>query len=182
MYSDNTSKSTKVHLSNQASLRRFFPQDLNRYPHNCFVPLPIPRLSVEEIRSTPVHKLAYNIAIARGSLSISEPVSVYRDVFPAYKPSNTKALLHGDRLSDETVYMSNMSPARSVEINWTPVDGGKIISKYSIIIGYPIMTVNVVNITGRLADGSTLLNVVMNREKMRVISEEIQRILKEVDK
>ena len=77
--------------------------------------------------------------------------------------------------------MSNMSPARSVNINWTAVNGGKNIAKYSIIIGHPLSVVNVVNITGRLADGSTLLNVVLNREKIRVISEEIQRILKEND-
>ena len=77
--------------------------------------------------------------------------------------------------------MSNMSPARSVDINWTAVDGGKIIAKYSIIIGHPLTVANLLNITGRLADGSTLLNVVLNREKMRMVSEEVQRILKEVE-
>ena len=47
--------------------------------------------------------------------------------------------------------------------------------------GYPSLP-NLVNITGRLADGSALLDVVLNRERMRVISEEIQRILKEVER
>ena len=107
---------------------------------------------------------------------------MYRDVFPAFKPSSTKALVHGDRLSDETVHMSNMSPARSVNINWTAVGGGKTICRYQILNSYPLSVANLVNITGRLADGSTLLNVVLNREKIRVISEEVQRILKEVEK
>ena len=181
MYSDNTSKSKKVQLSNQASFRKFFPQDLIHYAHNCFVPLPTPLLSVEEIRSTPVHKLAYNFAIARGSLSISEPVSVYRDIFPAYKPSNTKAILHSDRLSDEAVFITNISSSRTVDIDWTTVGGGKTIGAYMVVVAYPLFVSNVVCITGRLADGSTLLNVVLNREKMRVISEEVQRILEEVE-
>ena len=180
MYSDNTSKSTKVHLSSQASLRRFFPQDLNRYLHNCFVPLPTPRLSVEEIRSTPVYKLAYNVAIARGALSISEPVRLYRDLFPSFKPSNTKAILLYDRLSDEALFISNTSSSRTAEINWTAVDGGKTVARYQILNGYPPLP-NLVNITGRLADGSALLDVVLNREKTRVILEEVQRILKEVE-
>ena len=179
MYSDNTSKSTKVQLSNQASIRKFFPQDLIHYAHNCFVPLPIPRLSVEEIQSTPVHKFAYNFAIARGSLSVSEPVSVYRDVFSAYKPSNTKAIVLCDRLSDEAVFMSNISSGRTVDINWTAIGGGKTVGTYMVVVTYPFVWPNVVCITGRLADGSTLLNVVLNQRKMRVISEEVQRILEE---
>ena len=181
MYSDNTSKSTQVQLSNQASIRKFFPQDLIHYAHNCFVPLPIPRLSVEEIRSTPVHKLAYNFAIARGSLSVSEPVSVYKDIFSAFKPSNTKAIILCDRLSDEAVFMSNMSSGRTAGIDWTAVGGGKTVGTYMVVITYPLVWPNVVCITGRLADGSTVLNVVLSREKMRVISEEVQRILEEVE-
>ena len=168
-------------LSNQASVRRFFPQDLIHYPHNCFVPLPIPQLSVEEIRSTPVHKLAHNVAIARDSLSISEPVWLYRDLFPSFKPSKTKAILLYDRLSDEALFISNTSSARTAEINWTAVGGEKTICRYQILYGSPLPIANLVNITGRLADGSALLDVVLNREKMRVISREVQRILKEVE-
>ena len=168
-------------MSNLASFRKIFPQDLTHYPHNTFVPLLIPRLSVEKIRSTPVHKLAYNIAIARDSFSISEPVSVYRDVFPAFRKSNMKAMLLYYGLLDETLIISNTSSARTVEINWTAVGGGKTICRYQILNSYPLSVANLVNITGRLADGSALLDVVLNREKMRVISEEVQRILKEVE-
>ena len=77
--------------------------------------------------------------------------------------------------------MSNMSSARTVEINWTAVGGGKVISRYQILIGAPLSVANVVNITGRLADGSILLDVVLNREKMKVISEEVERLLKRVE-
>ena len=73
--------------------------------------------------------------------------------------------------------MSNMSSARAVDINWTGVSGGKTISRYDILIGILFPGTNIVTVSGRLADGSTLLNVVLNREKMRVLSAEIQRIL-----
>ena len=77
--------------------------------------------------------------------------------------------------------MSNMSSARTVEINWTAVGGGKVISRHQVLIGAPLSVANVVNITGRLADGSILLDVVLNREKMKVISEEVERLLKRVE-
>ena len=169
-----------MYLSNQASVHKFFPQDLIHYPHNCFVPLPVPRLSVEEIRSTPIHKLAYNVAIARGSLSISEPLRLYRDLFPSFKPSKTKIMFLHDRFSDEALFISNTSSSRTAEIDWTAVGGGKTICRYQSLYAY-LMLPNLVHITGRLADGSALLDVVMNREKIRVISEEVQRILKEVE-
>ena len=77
--------------------------------------------------------------------------------------------------------MSNMSSARTASINWTAVGGGKIIGAYIImvVVTYPLVWGNLVCITGRLADGSTVINVTLNREKMRVISEEVQRILEE---
>ena len=71
----------------------FFRKIWIHYPQNCFIPLPVPRLTVEEIRSTPVHKLAYNVTTVRDSLFISEPVRLYRDLFTAVEPSKTKAIL-----------------------------------------------------------------------------------------
>ena len=180
-YSDNTSKSKKVQLSNQASLRAFFPQDLKNYSHNCFVPIPIPLFTVKDIQTTPVHRLAHIFATARSSLSISEAVSIYRDVYQGFKPSRTKMILPYDERSDENMIMSNMSIARMVDINWTGLGGGKTVCRYKALIGTPVLASNVVTITGRLADGSTLLDLVLNREKTRKIEAEIQRILKEVE-
>ena len=77
--------------------------------------------------------------------------------------------------------MSNMSSGRTAGIDWTAVGGGKTVGTYMVVITYPLVWPNVVCITGRLADGSTVLNVVLSREKMRVISEEVQRILEEVE-
>ncbi|KAF8900296.1 hypothetical protein CPB84DRAFT_1779309 [Gymnopilus junonius] len=181
VYSQELNQSRRVSLSNQASLRMFSDANLGQYAHNCFIPIPYPLFTVEELKATPVHTLAYKLASARSSLSIGHAIEVYNSLQECVRDSKSsfRKVLPIDLRADESMSMSNMSIARIVDIDWTGAGGGKTICRYKeLITGSPILISNIVTIAGRLHDGSTVLDVVLNSKRMKVLEGEVGKLIK----
>ncbi|KAF8959163.1 hypothetical protein BDZ97DRAFT_1667587 [Flammula alnicola] len=185
-FSEEEYPTLRVHLSNMASLRVFSDVALKQYAHNCFIPIPYPILTVAELKATPVHSLAYKLASVRSALSLGHAIQVYTLLQDSVKPSsgffNFRAVLPYDPSADESMSMSNMSIARIVDIDWSGVGGGRTICRYKTILSEsPILISNIVTIAGRLDDGSTVLDVVLNRRRMRSLEEGVAKLIKAAD-
>jgi hypothetical protein len=76
-----------------ASIRPFYSDKLERYPFNCFLPIPYPIVSVGELQSLLLHILAHSFATARNSLSPEHPLSLYKTLVSASKDKSILGLL-----------------------------------------------------------------------------------------
>lgn len=74
--------------------------------------------------------------------------------------------------------MSNMSVARVVDIDWTGLGGKRTVCRYKANLSKSsVLISNVVTITGRLGDGCTVLDVVLNRRRRRLLETELERLI-----
>ena len=162
-----------------ASLRMFSEAGLTLYPHNCFIPIGYPIFTVAQLKSIHLHHLAYELAKARSGLSLTHAVQVYKLLKESATPSRlTKFVLPYDLRADETVVMSNMSIARVVDINWSGLGGKRTVCRYKANLNKTSLLVsNGVTITGRLGDGHTVLDVVLNRQRRRLLENDLERLI-----
>jgi hypothetical protein len=160
-----------------ASIRSFFPDNLDRYPHNCFLPIPYPVISVGDLNSVPLHTLAHSFAQARTSLSSAEALSVYKALQTASTDRKTVAVLPINAAAHECLAISNMSIARMVDIDWTGVGGKATICRYKYLIKETVRPSNVVTIAGRTHDGGTVLDVILNRKRIRRLETEVAKLI-----
>jgi hypothetical protein len=166
-----------VQLSNMASLRIFSDAALTNYTHNCFIPIGYPIFTVAQLQSIPLHHLAYELAKARSGLSLGHAMLVYK-LLDETTSHVWKHVMPYDTRADETLVMSNMSIARVVDINWTGLGGKRTICRYkSLLSEFSMLISNIVTIAGRLGDGSTVLDVVLNRYRMRHLEAELERLI-----
>lgn len=179
IYSQETSPSRLVQLSNMASLRMFSDASLNHYPHNCFIPIGYPIFTIAQLKTIRLHHLAYELAKAKAGLSLGHAVHVYKLLEESTKPSRFhKSVMPYDARADETLVMSNMSIARVVDINWTGLGGKRTVCRYKAnLCQSSVLISNVVTITGRLHDGSTVLDVILNRRRRQLLEMELEKLI-----
>ena len=178
IYSDGTPPEKIVHCSNMASIRSFYSENLNQYPHNCFLPIPYPTITVGELQSLPLHVLAHSFATTRSSLTPAHPLSLYNTLVNASKDKRVLGLLPFNPDAHETLTMSNMSIARIVDIDWTGVGGKATICRYkSILSDNPVLISNVLTIAGRTGDGGTVLDVVLNKKRLVRLEAEVRKLI-----
>ncbi|KAJ3506503.1 hypothetical protein NLJ89_g6830 [Agrocybe chaxingu] len=183
VYATEARQDMRVHLSNMASLRMFSDGELSLYPHNCFIPIPYPVFTVADLKSTPVHDLAYTLAGVRSSLSLGHAMEVYAKIEEVVNHSSRskgyRTLLPFDSSAEESLIMSNMSIARMVDINWSGAGGGRTLGRYkSLLMAPPILIGNAITIAGRLHDGSTLIDMVLSGRRMKEVEQEVERLIK----
>lgn len=177
IYSDGTPLSRTVHCSSMATIRSFFPETLRRYPHNCFLPLPYPIISVEELQSTPLHVLAHSFAAARNSLSMAHSISMYNTCLNAVKDKHIVAPLPFNDDAQETLAVSNMSIARIVDIDWTGVGGKTTLCRYKYAVNDGPLFTNLLTIAGRTHDGGVVLDIVLTKNRLARLEAEVQELL-----
>ncbi|KAF8956572.1 hypothetical protein BDZ97DRAFT_1925372 [Flammula alnicola] len=180
-FSDGTAPRKRIHVSNLASVRRFFDGQLNDYPHNCIVPMTYPVLTVAEVTTLPLPSLAYRFAQSRKSLSEEDAVEFYKVLRRAVGTSKTATPY--DIRADENIMMSNVIIARIVDIDWSGADAGRTVCRYKTILNSSrINFTNVVTIAGKLADGTLVVDVVFNEKRVRVLEDEVEKLIAESKK
>ena len=173
---------SRINLSNMASLRLLSDGALDQYTHNCFIPIAYPLFTIAELKATPIHSLAHKLASARSTLSISQALCVYNHLKDCAKPRknlfDAKFVVPYHIDADENLCMSNMSIARVADINWRGLGGGRTLCRYkSLLTESPILMSNIATIAGRLDDGAVILDVVLNRRRMKCLEDEVHRLV-----
>jgi hypothetical protein len=133
-----------------------------RFPHNAFIPLPYPVLSIADLKSFPLHALTNLLAALRASLSMRHVVSTYQFLQKPCFPNPPGG--------DETIMISNVSASRILESDWTAV-GSKTLCGYRYqATPTDVLFTNAVYIAGRLDDGSVVLDVTLNKARFELLS------------
>jgi len=163
-----------------ASLRMFSDGGLAHYAHNCFIPIGYPIFTVAQLKAISLHHLAYELAKARSELSLGHAVQVYKLLEESAKPSprHFKAVMAYDTRADETMVVSNMSIARIVDINWSGLGGKRTVCRYKTILSEsPLLISNIVTIAGRLDNGHTILDVVLNQKRREILEMALEKLI-----
>src|ERR1700733_6767600 len=129
-----------------ANLRSFFPEALRLYPHNCFLPMPYPIMTVGDLQSMPLHVLAHSFAKARSSqsLSLALPISMYKLCSDALKEKHMPVIPFNLQ-AQETFIVSNVSIARIINIDWKGVGGKTTVCRYKYILtDAPVNLTNII--------------------------------------
>ena len=106
-------------------------------------------------------------------------MQVYKLLEESTKPSRRfKAVMPYDTRADETMVVSNMSIARIVDINWTGLGGKQTVCRYKTILSEsPLLISNIMTIAGRLGDGHTVLDVVLNQQRRQLLEMELEKLI-----
>ncbi|KAG6853593.1 hypothetical protein C0991_002999 [Blastosporella zonata] len=170
MYSRGTSPKSIIHCSNLASFRALLTEDdssILQYPHNAFVPLPYPSMTVAQINAYPLHELSRILAASRATLGVSHLMSSY-DALKSVTAFPASPAAH------ENMVVSNVSASRILESDWSSVGATRTVCgyRYQLTPNELLMT-NTVYIAGRLDDGSVVLDVSLNKARMELLAKEV---------
>jgi hypothetical protein len=142
---------------------------LHDYPHNAYVPLPYPLQSVGEILSTPLYLLCHTLALARISLSGFHAIYA-ANAFDRY---HVAAPFHPE--AEESLSVINVSSTGILNTDWRAVGAGSTICGYRYPIAErPLPFSNSVFVSGRLDDGSVVLDTVLRKARLKRLEEEIK--------
>ncbi|KAF5336942.1 hypothetical protein D9611_002884 [Ephemerocybe angulata] len=177
IYAKGISTDTLVHCANFASFRSVLtdskdPTDpLLSYAHNAFLPLPYPALSVSDVQSFSLHGLASILTASRLSLSKAQVVSAYKTLSSApHFPSHPDA--------QDSLTISNVSASRILEADWHATGARRTVCGYRYqMTPTGVVFSNAIYIAGRLDDGSVVIDVTLNTQRMRLIEEEVTRLI-----
>ncbi|KAK7051263.1 hypothetical protein VNI00_004763 [Paramarasmius palmivorus] len=183
IYSVNGYPSSTIHLTNLASFRSLLAPDssLSTFPHNAWLPPPSPIVTASELQSLSLASLTTLLSDSRKTLS-------NRDVLRGYRTLKAHGfVLPGNWNADEDFLVSNVSASRILEADWrlltSDSSSGKTICgyRYSMTPNELLLT-NMAYISGRLGDGSHLIELCINKQRMGVLEEEVKRIVAESKK
>ncbi|KAG2005693.1 hypothetical protein CC2G_002077 [Coprinopsis cinerea AmutBmut pab1-1] len=177
VYIDEGNPTQTVGLNNLASFRGEWNGELALYPHNAYATVSYPILTVGEISSLPLHKLAYKLAQSRvhGSRK-DEAVVFYKISEDAGKKAIIGAVKPEDDRTNETATMSNMSMARIAYLDWSAAGGGKTLTHYKIFVD-ALHVLDVYNNNGRLENGDLMLSCFVTAPKGRKVQEGFTKLL-----
>ena len=89
-----------------------------------------------------------------------------------------KTAVPHDARAEETIFFSNMTFGRVVDINWTGFGGGCTVCMYKPLLGESSLLIsNTVTIEGILADGNIVMDVVLNRRRMQILEDELEKLV-----
>ncbi|TFK43049.1 hypothetical protein BDQ12DRAFT_674301 [Crucibulum laeve] len=172
VYADGTVPETTVYCSNLGSFRSHLPTkggSLATYPHNAFVPVPYPTLTVADINSLSLSSLTHLLATTRASMSVTQVLLAHRTL----EKSVTAFPL--DSSADETLTISNVSASRILESDWSGVGGKETLCGYRYqLTPTEVLWTNAVYLAGRLADGTTVLDVTLSTHRLGLLTAEIE--------
>nr|GAT47740.1 predicted protein [Mycena chlorophos] len=171
LYATGTPPETVVHCSNFANVRGLLEKagsdSLALYPHNAFMPLPYPTMTVKTIIATDLADLTQHLCESRHSLSLLHVAAAEHLMSKAL----TMPVHPG---AQDTLVVSNVSASRILETDWTPAGSEGTICSYRFsATPTGLVYGNGVYISGRLADGSTVLDVNLNPVRMENLTRAI---------
>ncbi|ESK92723.1 hypothetical protein Moror_15976 [Moniliophthora roreri MCA 2997] len=183
IYSVNGYPSSTVHLTNLASFRSLLAPDssLSNFPHNAWLPPPSPLVTASEFQSLPLATLTKLLSDTRMKFSKQDILRGYRTL------RNHGFVLPGNWNADEDFLVSNVSASRILEADWTLLatdsSAGKTICcyRYSMTPNALLLT-NMAYISGRLRDGTHVIDLCINKQRMGVLENEVRRIVTESEK
>ena len=162
----------RIHCTNFASFRDLLThtvESASDFPHNAFIPLPYPVLSVAHVKSFSLSALANLFAGCRLSLSIDHIIAAHQLLREPSFPSPPSA--------QETMTISNVSASRILEADCTAVGSKRTLCGYRYQSSpTDFLFTHAVYIAGRLDDGSVVLDSTLNKARFDLLSGEIRRI------
>ncbi|KAJ7499307.1 hypothetical protein FB451DRAFT_1204965 [Mycena latifolia] len=175
IYATGTPPQTVVHCSNFGSFRDIIfkasEESLADYPHNAFVPLPYPALTVQQLNAMTIPEFTRTLSIARRELSLDHVVSAHQVM------SNNSLTMPLHPVADETLVMSNVSASRILETDWSHVGSQGTVCSYRFsATPNNLVLANTAYISGRLSDSSTVLDVNFNKLRMQNLTAAIQQL------
>ncbi|KAK7061381.1 hypothetical protein R3P38DRAFT_2494779 [Favolaschia claudopus] len=175
IYKAGTAPDTVVHCSNIASFRDIITEvggeSMEHYLHNAWIPLPYPTLRVKELNSLTIPEFALALCQARHKLTIAHVLSSNH-----YLSNNAFSMpVHPE--SQETLTLSNVSASRILESDWSAIGSQGTVCSYrfsatpnNLVIG------NRVYFSGRLPDGTTILDVNLSKVRMQNLAKAIEKL------
>ncbi|KAJ7283391.1 hypothetical protein C8J57DRAFT_1709808 [Mycena rebaudengoi] len=159
IYMTGSSPETLVHCSNFGSFRDIISQrggePMAQYPHNAFVPLPYPVLTVESVNALSLPEFTRRFCMARHELSLHDVVASY-----------------------QTLVVSNVSASRILETDWSPIGSKGTVCGYRFAITpNELVLCNNAYISGRLSDSSTVLDVTLSTVRMQNLTRAVDMII-----
>jgi hypothetical protein len=146
---------------------------MDLYPHNAFIPLPYPLFKVSDLQAIPLHELTYILHTARLAYSLNHVGQAYKLVTQSVTTFLVSPHAH------ENLLVSNVSASRILESDWTAIGAKRTVCGYRYqITPNELLLTNSVFIAGRLADGSTVLDVTLSKAKARLLVNEVKSLEK----
>ncbi|KAF9448371.1 hypothetical protein P691DRAFT_800878 [Macrolepiota fuliginosa MF-IS2] len=174
IYSEGTSPDTTVNCGNLASFRHLIPssdQSIELYPHNAFAPLPYPLFTVSDLQTIPLHELTHILHTTRSSYSLNHVGQGYKLVTQSVTTFLVSPNAH------ENLLVSNVSASRILESDWRAVGAKRTVCGYRYqVTPNELLLTNSIFIAGRLEDGSTVLDVTLNKLRAGLLMEEVRRL------
>ncbi|KAJ6627440.1 hypothetical protein B0H10DRAFT_1994540 [Mycena sp. CBHHK59/15] len=176
VYATGTPPAQLVHCSNFASFRDIVSESggtsFAGYPHNAFIPLPYPVLSVQELNALSVPAFARLLCAKRHEFSLRNVVAAY------HVTSHNKVTMPMHRAANESLVVSNVSASRILETDWSAVGSQGTVCGYRYVVTpNNLVLCNVAYISGRLADGSTVLDVNLNTVRMQNFTNAVRELI-----
>ncbi|KAG2008353.1 hypothetical protein CC2G_013792 [Coprinopsis cinerea AmutBmut pab1-1] len=176
VYSERGSPDSLVGLQNVGSLRGEWAGELKLYPHNCVTVLRSNPISVHDLSTLPLHKIAYLLAKARSSSTrIPEAVALYELFSEAERRSGYLLPIHKE--ADQQFIMSNVSVARVSDLDFRSAGGGRVLCHYKCFPTPPFRVTNLVGNNGRLDNGDLIVNCVLDNHGARQVYLELGKLM-----
>lgn len=174
-----TSDETNVHCSNFASFRDLIlnagGESLEDYPHNAFLPLPYPTLTVKELNTMTIPELARKLSLVRHEMTLDVVVSAQQIM------TNNPLTMPIHPHADETLVVSNVSASRILESDWSPIGSQGTLCGYRFsATPNNLVIANNAYISGRLSDSSTVLDVNLSKVRMANLTKAIEQLKSQV--
>lgn len=167
-----------IHCSYFISFRKVFPSiDLTHYPHNCHVPLAHPLVTLADLKKTPLHILAISFARSRLGMTSDTALNLYHTF---QMLASSKAFLFHPMHEDayEALLVSNVSSQQIVETDWSCAGAVSTLCSYrSQTPRIPIMFKYLCALSGRLGNGTALLEAVLRKSHWIRVEAEVNRLI-----
>lgn len=163
--------SALVHCTSLTSFRTLLasktPSALE-FPHNALAPLPYPVLTVSDLSALSLHDVANVFAASRASFSVDHVTAAYKALQTLSYPNPPEA--------QETLMLSDDSASRLLELNWSPLGSKKTLCGYRYqATPADVLLTNEVYISGRLEDGTLVIDATLTKARFELLSGEVQR-------
>lgn len=165
MYDSDLSPEKHINVQTLASFRHLFPSlapVIKDSPHSCLSLLPTSPLSVASIQSSSLHELAQMHSLARHAFS-------EYDVNQMFNQLTSTGLPTEESIPAVPLVISNASPWRLIEVDWSSAGATETICGYRKLRDYEKKGIDAIQMIGRLADGSVLLDTVLSERHAELL-------------
>ncbi|KAH6910350.1 hypothetical protein BKA70DRAFT_1466912 [Coprinopsis sp. MPI-PUGE-AT-0042] len=186
LLTDGTPRSHKIDIANVVSLRSDWDGAFANYVNNCYTWLPYPIFTVEEILSTPLHKLALKLAQVK-----HESKKTRRDELAQGYKTLRYSMTHWGLTNpmrvetDGWIAFSNMAISNMAQMDWAPAlieskdepQGlGKVLYHCQYLTGIPLPVHDHPSIQGKLPNGDLVISCHLNKKRAQKVKAELERL------